>query len=212
MEIVGQVFERLTVVKEIDRIGGMLRVECSCQCGKTKVVYANNLKRGTTRSCGCLMVEQKKAAAKHGGSANGKSTPEYLCWIEMHRRCRDKDNVHYAARGIKVCERWSGSSGFQNFLQDMGIRPEGMSLDRKEVNGNYEPDNCRWATIEVQNNNKRTNRWHEHDGKRMTIGQWTKHFGWPTWVIYQRMAQGMSFEEAVRKGYDKNLPAPEAVA
>jgi hypothetical protein len=97
-----------------------------------------------------------KAKTRHGHSANGKLSPTYNSWIAMKRRCSDstrKNYEEYGGRGITYCERWKS---FDNFLTDMGERPEGMTLDRKDTNGNYEPGNCRWATASQQIRNRRS--------------------------------------------------------
>src|SRR5580704_16490301 len=96
----------------------------------------------------------------HGYLRNGVIPPTYYSWANMKRRCVYDPNVEwfkdYAGRGIRVCERWKGPSGFVNFIADLGLRPEGMTLDRIDVDGNYEPGNCRWATPTIQNENQRS--------------------------------------------------------
>lgn len=129
----------------------------ACDCGEQKRIYATNVKRGLTMSCGCL--NRKLCSERKDNITHGKSlTPEYKVWQGMHQRCgnpNDKSYSDYGGRGIIVCERWHA---FENFLEDMGVRPfKGASLDRKEVNGNYEPDNCRWATYVQQARNRRDN-------------------------------------------------------
>jgi hypothetical protein len=118
-------------------------------------VSGRKLRHGHTRSCGCLVVDSMKAVStKHGKT----KTPEFRSWKSMLSRCSttatNKGTKHYAARGIKVCDRWMDC--FENFLEDMGPKPTPRhSLDRIDVNGNYEPSNCRWATWTEQARNKR---------------------------------------------------------
>lgn len=120
---------------------------CECSCGNTTAVFATNLRRNHTQSCGCLNTE---AITKHGL----RNSPTYITWRCMLRRCFDKQHKHYhryGGRGITVCKEWTD---FKAFVKDMGLRPAGKTIDRKDNNGNYEKGNCRWATAEEQHLNK----------------------------------------------------------
>ena len=125
---------------------------CRCDCGNITEVIAAHLREGRVKSCGCLQRERAaQAATKHGMS----NTKVYWVWSQMRDRCTNansRDYPYYGGRGISVCERWLK---FENFIADMGVPPSGLTLDRKDNDGNYEPGNCRWATRAEQTTNKR---------------------------------------------------------
>lgn len=163
----GRVFGRLTVLCWAGSWGKTRKKAwlCDCQCGKRKVFCGEHLRRGTVLSCGCLQRAITSARRKtHGATLVGKARwPEYGIWEQMKNRCyrEASDSFRfYGARGISVCDRWrfgeGGKSGFECFIDDMGRRPShNLSLDRRENNGNYCKDNCRWATKEEQSANRR---------------------------------------------------------
>jgi hypothetical protein len=165
----GQRFGRLTVEREAHRDQGQVHWSCRCDCGARKVVFGTLLRVGSVKSCGCLNRDSSSArykllATKHGHARDGRESPEYKTWHGMHTRCRatvesdPKRWFSYGARGIRVCRRWSGRDGFSNFLLDMGPKPPGLTLDRRDNDGHYTPRNCRWATWSVQARNRRASR------------------------------------------------------
>jgi hypothetical protein len=156
LKVEGLAYGRLTIVKRVARDKNGSRVQCRCSCdGKSVVVYLGNLRRRGTTSCGCWASE---AASKRNWLHGKTKTVEYHAWSGMLDRCYNKNGKSYpgwGGRGIKVCKRWRGEKGFINFLADVGLRPEGKTLDRINVNGDYRPSNVRWASVNVQAKNRR---------------------------------------------------------
>ena len=157
LDISGQRFGKLTALRHVGYRPGGAIWECQCDCGGTTVVYSQNLRKGRTKSCGCNTAKAISESVATHGESRGNWTPEYRAWRAMLDRCNQTGHSsykYYGARGIKVCERWKAS--FANFVTDLGRKPSPKhSLDRIDVNGNYEPTNCRWATAIEQRRNRR---------------------------------------------------------
>lgn len=133
----------------------------------------------------------------HGYTCGGARPPEYKIWEAMLRRCLNKNDAaynRYGGRGIKVCERWMD---FANFREDMGERPEGKSIDRKQNDGDYEPSNCRWATAKQQANNKRTNILVEHDGEIYSLKEFCELKALRYKSIWHRLKAGWPMDKAL---------------
>jgi hypothetical protein len=203
VDITGQKFNRLTAIKRVDNYGTGTKSKakwlCACDCGNETFAAVHSLKSGNTKSCGCLNIEigikNGKLKRRHGMT----KTKPWITWDSMLQRCNNKKHKsyhQYGGRGITVCERWLT---FENFFEDMGVQADGMTIERNDVNGNYEPSNCRWATILEQANNKRTNRFIEFKGERKTLKEWSISTGISRTTISDRIKYGWSIEDALTK-------------
>lgn len=157
IKMIGRRFGRLKVLEQTSNVGRRRAFLCRCLCGVKKVVVGESLRAGEVRSCGCLRAELiKEWNVTHGHTRNKKVSGTYTSYRKMLERCLDKnaDNFkYYGGRGVVVCSRWRSS--FRNFLIDMGERPLGLTLERRNNNKGYSPKNCAWETRFVQANNKR---------------------------------------------------------
>lgn len=194
-DITGQKFNRLEVINRAisNTKSGHPRWVCFCDCGKAVEVDGSSLKSGGIKSCGCLQKEINIArSTKHGGSY----TAEYRTWALMRARCYSKSSTSYCdygGRGIKICDRWLDSFG--NFLDDLGKKPsDSHSLDRVDVNGDYTPENCRWATCKEQSLNKRSSRFISIDGITKNLYTWCREYGISPATFYSRLKRGYSDE------------------
>lgn len=176
IELTGQTFERLTVLRQGPNLHGGVAWVCSCRCGKDILVTGNHLRRGAVKSCGCLKKEPIPFESQH--RTHGMSrTPTYKTWQSMHQRCSNPESDQfpsYGGRGISVCEEWAS---FEQFFADMGPRPKGTTIDRKDANGIYEPGNCRWASPREQANNRRSSVRIDFLGQHLTVSQLATAFG-----------------------------------
>lgn len=155
-----------------------------CLCGAIKSIRDCHVSTGSTRSCGCLRSEVTTArSTRHGEASRALHSTEYDRWRDMLKRCATHPD--YLGRGIIVCERWQKS--FTAFLTDMGRCPFGLSLDRRDNNRGYGPDNCRWATHKQQSNNRRSSPYIEFGGKRQTISEWAVEVGIGYFTLRNRL-------------------------
>lgn len=162
---------------------------CRCDCGNECEVDGYDVRRHKTISCKeCGAERSRQGSVKHGLS----HTREFATWTDMHTRCYNPNSTGfsgYGGRGISICDRWRES--FANFLADMGPKPSrSHSIERDDVNGNYEPGNCRWATAKEQANNKRSNRLVTIDGVTMNVSEWSVASGVSKTCIFLRLKAG----------------------
>lgn len=177
---------------------GAILWRCLCDCGNETVVTSSNLNSGSTMSCGCLYHDgTNKKSYKHGLS----NDRIHRIWRGMKGRCGNpncKSFKNYGGRGITVCNEWKNDfANFYNWSMENGYSDD-KSIDRIDVNGNYEPSNCRWTDIDTQSNNRRNNHYLEIEGKRLTITQWSRISGIDRKTITDRIIRfGYSPKEAV---------------
>lgn len=169
-DISGQRYGRLTVSPVSEKRGKHRYWLCFCDCGNKKYVCASNLYNKHAQSCGCLNSE---LSIKRNTTHNKSKTITYKSWKGLFKRCNnqnDKNHHNYGGRGISVCARWSK---YENFYADMGEKPSNKhSIDRIDNNGNYSPENCRWALKKIQANNTRANVLITHNGLTLTVSEW----------------------------------------
>lgn len=194
--LIGKKFNRLTVVG-LEMGKWQMELICICICGNKRRVSHSSLKSGKTGSCGCLSREMTSQRSIKHGQCN--KTSEYKSWINMKERCTNincKDYESYGGAGITYCERWDS---FINFFEDMGKKPSKQhSLDRfPNQKGNYEPNNCRWATPKEQARNVKTNVILNIDGISKCVIEWTNGDKKKAKIVYQRLKKGWTPKDAV---------------
>lgn len=182
----------LTVLPQRRTVSGRLQARCRCRCGRIAWVRATHLRSGASTTCGCRRGHREQHALTH----TEKST--YRIWAMMRRRCHNKRDAayrHYGARGITVCLRWRRS--FKAFLQDMGRRPRGLTIERINNNRGYSPKNCRWVSQKDQCRNTRRSVLITYRGETHCRSAWAEHFGIPWTTIRDRMKRGWSVHKAL---------------
>lgn len=187
---IGEKYGRLTVIRTFDNED---KVICRCDCGNIKTARGTNVYYNLTKSCGCLFKEGNNL--KHGG----KGTRLYGIWKSMRERCNTKTCTiykNYGGRGISICKEWDDFAVFRDWALNNGYSDE-LSIDRIDVNGNYNPENCRWATNKEQANNKRTSRLLTYNGETKTITEWAEKTGIKVGTIWARLHRGWSAERTL---------------
>jgi hypothetical protein len=186
----GTQFGRLTVIKKSDKAGYWY---CICECGQERSVWGFSLLRGTTKSCGCLSRNLTTQRNRMNATHNMRGTRLYHIWDTMKARCyrpNSKDFKNYGARGIAICQEWRNDFlTFYHWANVHGYESH-LTLDRKDVNGNYEPSNCRWATAKEQGNNTRVNRHITINGQKKTIAEWSDETGIGQKTLRYRIVTG----------------------
>ena len=200
--IVGKKINKLTVLDEYlvhKNNRNYTYCTCKCECGNVVTIIKTNVSRGVTKSCGCLVKEKTQLINKTHGMTK---TRLYAIWKAMKARCNNpkcKEYKWYGARGIRVCTEWeSDFIAFYEWTKENGYN-ETLSLDRINVNGNYEPSNCRWVTMKVQERNRRNNVFVTYNGETLTLSEWSEKTGicYPT--LKWRYSKGLPLEKVFSK-------------
>lgn len=198
-DIIGMAYGRLTVMA----IGVKGRCVVACKCGRAKETRLRTVVSGKTMSCGCLARERAGDQARTHGKTK---TLLYRVWANMVKRCVNPNHKHFACyggRGIAVCGRWRHS--FETFAKDIGDRPTPThTLDRINVDGDYTPDNCRWATRKEQAHNRRTNVYYTHGGETYCLAEWSRRIGLSIGTLRYRLKH-MPFGQAICKPMHQHI-------
>jgi hypothetical protein len=186
-DLSGRKFGMLTAIKFVGYNKSRNSIwECFCECGNIKQALSQNLKRGKTKSCGCYQAECRSSNnLKHGLT----DSPTNRTWLSMIQRCNNPQFTsynNYGGRGITVCDEWMD---FEKFVEDMGIRPDGKTLDRIDNSKGYTRENCKWSTIFEQASNKRNNNFITYNGKKQTLSQWAQETGFSVSTLWARINQ-----------------------
>lgn len=197
----GQRFGRLVAVEEVGRTNnGNAKWLCKCDCGGQKVVASYALRTGRTQSCGCIKAEQNHAQGTH----HETNSPIYRLWTGIKTRCYNQKEFHYpnyGGRGITVCDEWKGNyEVFRDWCLENGYR-KGLTIDRIDVNGDYCPENCRFATQKVQQNNRTNNRLISYNGETHTMAEWADILGMRYGQLEHRINRGWDVHSAFTVPY-----------
>ena len=208
-DLTGQRFARLTVVSRAENSkSNQTQWLCKCDCGNEAIVRSASLINGHTKSCGCYNDEIRKI--------NTDQTTHGLCYTRIYRiwhgikaRCGNKNSKiyrYYGGKGVTLCEEWHDFMNFYNWAMGNGYADD-LTIDRIDLNGNYEPSNCRWVDKYTQMNNMSTNKYYMYNGEKMTVPQISRATGVPAYVLQFRLDKlGYSLDKAVNKpiAYRKN--------
>ena len=195
IDMTGKRIAHLLVLEEVGRRQRAVVWRCRCDCGVEKTIAGTDLRRGAYISCGCATRFKSGRGRTHGASGE----PTYSIWSGMLSRCSEaskgKSRRLYFDKGIRVCDEWHS---YEGFVADMGVRPDGMSIDRIDGNKGYNKENCRWATQKEQANNTSRNQIIEANGKSQTVAAWAEETGLIANTIIYRLRRGWPAHKAVQ--------------
>lgn len=205
--LIGQKFNYLTVA-DVLIINNQNRLKCICDCGNIIVIEPYMIKKGSVKSCGCYRVQClknfNKGRTRIPWNKNNNMGSHYLhgTWTQMISRCENPNNdmyKHYGAKGISVCEEWHDFWKFVDWAESIGGRPKGYTLDRINVNGNYEPSNCRFASNHIQSRNTTRNIYLTHNGKTQVLKDWALELEIPYKTLSYRYKKRFPEEQLFSK-------------
>lgn len=199
-DVTGQRFGRLTVIRFVEVKDRQAFFECVCDCGNHTIVSGHNLRRGHTKSCGCLLKEYLHKSKCTCKTHNMKNTRIYKIWANMKARCRNTtcaDYKNYGGRGISYCKEWEKFEPFYEWAMANGYKDD-LTIDRIDVNGGYEPSNCRWVSRLIQGRNKRNTKYVTIDSETKSVSEWAHIYGLPRSLVYQRLLHGWDALDALQ--------------
>ena len=214
IDLTGDRYGKLLVLREAESIYAtnqktprLIRMwVCKCECGNITIVNQNSLRTGNTKSCGCGQIEVRRAPmCKYPNEKRLRNIA-----VAMRQRCLNPKTAaykHYGERGITICDEWLGDDGIDNFCEwalSNGY-VDGLTLDRINVNGNYEPENCRWVDQKTQMNNTRTNHTLTHNGKTQSIAMWADELDVSAATLYKRILLGWSDAKTLETPINKKF-------
>lgn len=209
IDLTGQRFGRLIAIKNTKTKNKWNTYiwECKCDCGKTILLDSHKLRSGNTKSCGCLFIDKAKTMSQTHLQKHGKSnTRIYHVYTEIKARCFNQNNnsyKYYGARGITMCDEWRNDFGlFYDWAIKSGYR-EGLTIDRIDVNGNYCPENCRFVSMQEQQNNKSSNKIYFYNGEKLNETQLCKKYKINLRTFRGRINRGMNLQESLEKPIQK---------
>lgn len=209
VDMTGKRFGRLVVLERAGSTKSKSAAwRCKCDCGSEVIVSGIYLRRGETRSCGCLHREAARSAMLTHGASKSRL---YKVWAGMKNRCYNEkasNYRYYGAKGITVCDEWKDD--FEAFRRwslengyDEGAKAQECTIDREDNSKSYSPENCKWVNHTTQCNNQTSNRLFEHNGTTMTMAEWAREVGMKYTTLRARIRRGMPFEQAISKGTHK---------
>ena len=215
IDMTGHIFNGCEVIeKENYKIHDRVAWLCVCYCGNYFVAAGKSIRNGEIKSCGCLRKEILNSQGKKNKTHGETNNKLYNVWRGIKKRCRIENTSnykHYGGRGIQVCDEWYDSyENFKDWATNSGYK-EGLSIDRIDVNGNYEPSNCRWVTMKTQQNNRRNTKYGEYKGRTMTFSEIAEITGLTLQAIHYRYKHNIDFDKPKKETPEEELKSNKEI-